>query len=104
MKILLIVFLLLSVCAFAQEQGEYDPCTDPLLTRLSEKDSLSNDEAKIYIELRKMCDRKVEQDLERKKVDAIQQNADSVEEMAGTQTAWLWIAGIIIGLSILFGI
>lgn len=57
MKILSVLFLLVSFHCYAQDSTKtYEPCNDPQLLRLADKDSLTDSEATLYLELRKMCD------------------------------------------------
>lgn len=58
MKHLLFILFLLSITLHAQDSTaqKYDPCNDPLLIKLAQKDSLTTSEMNTYVELRKLCD------------------------------------------------
>ena len=98
MKIFFIIsiMILMSINLLAQN---YDPCKDPKLKSLEVKDSLSESETELYLELRKLCDKSVadksNQELKQQEVDALTKNAESVETATNTYSAWLWVGGIL---------
>lgn len=89
---LIIIFIFISLVGYAQDSTKtYDPCQDPQLLRLQKKDSLSDSEMNMYVELRKLCDDKNKSDLgparQKSKSDTqVQQEQERKEAVKDAQT------------------
>ena len=88
MQIFLALFLLLFVGCYSQvsqktnEVNSNDPCNDKILKQLEQKDSLSTDEMKVYVELKKLCSEN----------ENTSRRLDQTEELTNNYSAYLFIS------------
>ncbi len=98
MNLLTLFFLLFTLSIFAQDTTahKYDPCNDPLLLKLAQKDSLTDTEMNTYVQLRKLCD-------ESKRSNELNQTLkESQENVRTSLTAYYVIAAIGLIVSLIF--
>ncbi len=98
MKLFTLFFLVFSLTILAQDTTahKYDPCNDPLLLKLAQKDTLSDNEMNTYVALRRLCD---ESKTRNEVSETLKQNQETFQS---SMTAYYVIAAIGLIASLIF--
>jgi hypothetical protein len=95
MKVILLTLLLVGSTIAQTDSSKFDPCNDKVLLRLQAKDSLTTDEMKMYVELKRQCTESQNFDKTNKNQTQAIDNLHSVQKGVNTYLIVSLVIGIV---------